>query len=142
MKKIISAILCITMMLSCVSAFAQTAATTEIYVDGVKLECDVAPIIENDRTLVPMRSIFEALGVTIHWDGETKTVFAKLDETVILLQIGNTLAFVNGEERHLDVPAQIVNDRTLVPARFASEALNAHVEWDDVNRVVNITTAN
>lgn len=142
MKKIISAILCITMMLSCVSAFETPAATTEIYIDGVKLECDVAPIIENDRTLVPMRSIFEALGATVHWDGETKTVFSKSDEVVILLQIGNATAFVNGEGYPLDVPAQIVNDRTLVPARFVSEALKAQVEWDDVNRIVNITTAN
>ncbi len=141
MKKIISAILLVAMILSLGIVFASDAET-EIFIDGTKLECDVAPIIENGRTLVPMRAIFEALGANVYWDDETKTVTAVAGGTVVILQIGNELAFVNSDSHTLDVPAQIVNDRTLVPARFASEALGAAVEWDETNRCVNVTTAN
>lgn len=142
MKKIIFAILFVLMILSCSLVFAETAIETEVFINGTKLECDVPPIIENGRTLVPMRAIFEALGANIHWDDETKTVTAIAGKTVVFIQIANKTAFVNGEERTLDVLARIVNDRTLVPLRFAGEALGAQVEWDETNRCVNITTAN
>ena len=140
MGRVISFFLLITIIFSCGTVFAETE--TEVFVNGAKLECDVAPIIENDRTLVPMRAIFEALGAHIHWDDETKTVTAVSDKTIVVIQIGNELAFVNNNSYTLDVPAQIKNDRTLVPARFTCEALNASVEWDEANRQVNITTSN
>lgn len=142
MKRLISALIVAAMMLSFTSVFATDAPSAEVFIDGTKLECDVPPIIENGRTLVPMRAIFEALGANVYWDADTKTVTAVAGGTVVILQIGNELAFVNSDSHTLDVPAQIINDRTLVPARFASEALNATVEWDETNRRVNVTTAN
>lgn len=125
---------------------AAIAASNEpsVYLDGEKMTFDVNPFIENDRTLVPFRAIFEAVGAKVEWDAETRTVIAARDKngetTVITLQIDST-AFVNSEEKTLDVPAKIVGDRTFVPLRFVVEALGEKVEWDNDNYSVVITTA-
>ena len=103
---------------------------------------DVEPFIEGDRTLVPMRAIFEAAGATISWDGETQTVivtYSVNDEAkFMVLQIGNENAFVGDETIALDVPAKIVNDRTFVPLRFVMETLGREVTWDPDTYTVDI----
>lgn len=101
---------------------------------------DVPPIIENDRVLVPMRAIFEALGATVDWDGNTKTVTAKKDDIEISMQIGNDILYKNSEKIALDVPAKIVDNRTIVPIRAVSEGLGARVEWNETARAVYIYT--
>ncbi len=106
------------------------------------LEFDVPPQIINSRTMVPMRKIFESLGAEVEWNGETKTVTAKIDETVVTMQIDNCTMSVNGEEILLDVPPQLINDRTIVPIRAASEGLGAHVEWYDITKTVSIQKEN
>ena len=100
------------------------------------------PILDNGRTLVPFRGIFEALGTNISWDSESQTVTAQRGMIVIQLTIGETTAYINKDAVELDVPAKIVNDRTLVPVRFVAESMNCIVEWDRVNLRVNITSDN
>ncbi len=109
-----------------------------VVLDGQMLQFDVPPVIENDRTLVPLRVIFEALGADVEWNGETQTVTAKRSDTEIKLIIGGE-AYVNGQAVELDVPAKIIEDRTLVPLRFVSEALGCQVDWDGVTRTVSIS---
>ncbi len=113
--------------------------TVRVILNGRMLQFDVPPIIENDRTLVPLRVIFEALGASVEWDGATQTVRAERDGTIIKLVIGG-MAYVNDQPVELDVPAKIVNDRTLVPLRFVSEALGCQVEWFGDTMTVNITS--
>ena len=100
-----------------------------VTVNGVPLTFDQPPIIANGRTMVPMRAIFEALETTVDWQVGKQTVTATKDETTIIITIGSSLAFVNGREHSLDVPPQLVNNRTLVPVRFISESLGAQVDW-------------
>lgn len=83
----------------------------------------------NNRVLVPMRSIFEAMGAEISWDGATSTATAVRGGIEVKVTIGSNVMYKNGQPISLDVPAQIVNDRTLVPVRAISEAFNATVEW-------------
>ncbi|MBE7059415.1 MAG: copper amine oxidase N-terminal domain-containing protein [Ruminococcaceae bacterium] len=105
--------------------------------DGKKIGFDQIPIIENGRTLVPLRAIFETLGATVDWDGATQTVTATKDDTKISLTIDNTLASKNGESITLDVPAKIVNGRTLVPVRFIADCFGVGVDWDaEMQRVI------
>lgn len=91
---------------------------------------EVPPTMDNNRILVPVRKIFEALGAEVSWEGETRTVIATKGKTKVELPIGSTRAKVNGKNVKLDVPAKIQEERTLVPLRFVSQALGGKVSWD------------
>ena len=144
MKKIIAAAL--TLALSVSSAAGLTAMAADdvtIQINGEELQIpqgDTKPFIENDRTLVPMRVIFEAFGATVEWDDATKTITAYEDrqDIEIKMQIGSDVFTVNDSDVKLDVPAQIVDGRTVVPLRAVSEGLNAEVKWDGETRTVYI----
>lgn len=111
-----------------------------VYCNEEKLWFDQPPIMESDRVLVPLRVIFETLGADIEWDGTTQTVTAVRGETNISLQIDSNMMYKNGEAIELDVPARLLNDRTLVPIRAVSEAMEAKVEWIQKDKTVVITT--
>jgi N-acetylmuramoyl-L-alanine amidase len=129
-------------------AFAANGADPEaepppvtLRIDGQFIPTDVAPVIVEGRTLVPARAVFEALGGSVLWDDSAypvQTVSVSCYETVVNLVIGSATAVVNGAETQLDVPAQIVNDRTLIPVRFVSESLGFVVRWDEAGRIVDI----
>ena len=114
MKKVFLGLLAALMLT--VPAFAHPLIT--VYVDGKQLSFDQPPIIQDDRTLVPMRKIFEALDAQVIWDEADQTVMAMHNEDIIMLQIGEAGLYKNGELVYtMSVPAQIINDRTLVPLR-------------------------
>ncbi len=95
-------------------------------------------MLVNDRTLVPMRAIFEALGADVSWNDAEKTVTAKKDEIVIVLKIGSEKFFKNLENVPLDTPAVIQNDRTYIPLRAVSEALENTVDWNGETKTITI----
>ena len=107
---------------------------------GELLTFDVPPMLVSDRTLVPLRAIFEALDTEVSYEDATRTVRAEKDGMTIELVIGELKARVNGEEKVLDVPSMEIDGRTLVPLRFVGEALGADVDWDGDNEVVFIYT--
>ena len=109
-----------------------------VRVNAKDIDFDQPPIIVDGRTLVPLRAIFEAMGATVDWDQDTQTVVSELDGIKISLQIGSNVLYRNGEPVELDVPAQVVNNRTLVPARAIAEAYDAYVGWDGVLKTVEI----
>jgi hypothetical protein len=113
----------------------------KVVVNGKRLIFDVAPEKRNNRTLVPLRAIFEALGAEVGWNGETNSITATLGGTVIELQVDNPVVRVNGKPMTLDQAPVLSGGRTLVPARFAGEALGAKVEWDEATQTVLITSA-
>ncbi len=149
--KILALTICILMASACV--FASDSATKlrdDIIVqlngeiidftdaNGDKVEAQIM----NDRTMVPMRKIFEVLGAEVEWDGENRIVTGKKEGTEIKLQIGNNIATKKISEEtkniELDVTPTIVNGRTLVPVRFIAESLDKKVGWDAENRAVII----
>lgn len=132
-KKIISLWLLLAMLIA--NSFA-----VNLYVDGGKLNPDVAPTIISGRTLVPLRSIFEALNASVTWDDATNTAVAQKGDTTVKVSINNKTAYVNSSAKTLDVPAQLINNRTMVPARFVSESLNARVLWDGNTETVYVIT--
>ena len=97
------------------------------------------PVIVNDRTLVPLRAIFEAMGAEVAWDDATKTVNATREDTTISLTIGSDQLYVNGEAVTIDVPAQIINDRTMIPVRAIAESFGCNVNWNQKAKRVAIT---
>lgn len=118
------------------TAYADDIAVT---VNGERVKFDQPPVIDNDRTLVPMRAIFEALGAEVEWSGETRTVTATKEDTVVVLTIGSTDMVVEDYIVKLDVPAKIISDRTMVPVRAISEALECEVEWNAEAKTVVIS---
>lgn len=108
-------------------------------INGKTVANDVAPKIVNDRTMLPIRFIAEALGAKVDWIEESQTVKITAENIDISLVIGETFATVNGEKIDLDSPSFIENDRTYLPIRFVSEKLGADVQWDDATQTVNIT---
>jgi len=111
----------------------------KVYVNGKKLEFDQPPVLLNDRTLVPVRAIFEELGAVVMWNDSTQTALAVKDDLQITIKIGVDVMMANDKEIALDVPAQLINDRTLVPLRAIAEALGNNVEWIEETQTVNIT---
>jgi N-acetylmuramoyl-L-alanine amidase len=110
-------------------------------IDERFVSTDVAPVIVEGRTLVPARVVFETLGGTVLWDDSgypVQSVSVSYRDASVLLTIGAATAVVNGAEAQLDVPAQIVNDRTLIPVRFVSESLGFTVRWDEAGRIVDV----
>ncbi|MDY3929185.1 MAG: copper amine oxidase N-terminal domain-containing protein [Clostridia bacterium] len=108
--------------------------------NGEKIKFDQIPVIENGRTLVPLRAIFEKIGADVEWDGDTQTITASKDNTEISLTIDNAEAVKNGEKVTLDVPAKIVNGRTLVPVRFVADCFGVDVQWDQTMQRVSLTS--
>ncbi len=119
------------------TAFAQDDIS--LYINGSKINCDVAPQLVNDRTLCPTRAIFDAFGASVEWDGAKKQVSIKKDDSEILLTVGVKTAYVNSQAVSLDCAPTIISDRCMVPIRFISETLGCNVKWDDKTKSVLIT---
>lgn len=100
---------------------------------------DVAPIIKNSRTMLPIRIIAENLGSTVTWDGNARKVTVTRNNIHIEIFIDSSYARVNGQTVILDSPAFISNNRTYLPVRFIAENLGATVIWDDYSREVIIS---
>lgn len=103
-----------------------------IDVNGKTITNDAAPIIRNDRTLIPIRFITESLGGKVDWNGVTKEVTLTIDGKEIKMTIGKTL------EKYGVAPI-IIDGRTFVPVRFVADELGAAVAWDDATKTVTIT---
>lgn len=119
------------------------ADEVKVMIGGSELqieEGDTKPFVIEGRTLVPMRAVFEALGANVEWNGDTETItaFDEKEGVEMGLSIGSDIMTVNGVSVTLDVPAQIVNDRTVVPIRAIAEGLNKKVEWSGETSTVYI----
>ena len=118
-----------------------------VLVDGNKLTFDQPPVIVNDRVLVPMRAIFEALGADVKWYEEDKTIISSKDclaiglvinvQQMYLAYIGYDTAF----ERVLDVSPMLIGDRTFIPLRAVADAFGASVDWIADSKAVIIKQA-
>ncbi|QPQ31637.1 copper amine oxidase N-terminal domain-containing protein [Lysinibacillus sp. JNUCC 51] len=144
MKKIwtmlLAAILIVPLVLQ--PATAQAAKAITIYVDGVQLKTDQPPVMVQGRVMLPLRAIFEALDASVDWDRKKQTVTATKGDTTVVLKIKSRLATINNQTVTLDVPAQILGGRTMVPVRFVSEALGQDVDWNSRSQVVTINSDN
>jgi hypothetical protein len=114
-----------------------------LVLNGTKFEAQanqMPPVIVESRTLVPVREVFELLGGSVSWDGNTRTVTISKDTTEVNLVIDSLSAKVNGVDTSLDVPAKIINDKTMVPVRFISENCGLNVDWNGETSTVTIST--
>lgn len=103
-----------------------------VNVDNEAVIYDAAPVIRNDRTLVPIRIVTETLGGKVDWNGATKEVTLHIDGKEIKMTVGKTL------EKYGVAPV-IIDGRTFVPVRFVADELGATVAWDNATKTVTIT---
>lgn len=96
------------------------------------------PFIENGRTMVPLRAVFEVMNCNVSWDQAKSSAIVKYEGTSISIAANSNTAYINGKATTLDVPAKLVNNRIMVPLRFISEAINKTVVWDHNNSTVLI----
>lgn len=128
-----------TMFASNIASFAANPEIT-VTLDGKILDFDVPPQIINDRTMVPVRKIFEKLNMTVEWNEDEQAVYAYKLGVFLKLPINSNTIYRNMVEQVTDVPAQIVYDRTLVPLRAVSELVGSDVIWDEKTNTVYINT--
>ena len=110
----------------------------KLYKGEEEVTLDVPAQIIGDRTMVPLRAIFEALGADVLWNAENRSITSTLGDVTIVITIDRKVMYKNGAEVLLDVPAQIVSDRTLVPVRAISESFGYKVDWDAKTHGVTI----
>jgi len=136
MKKAGMAIACVALIITLGAevAFAESAS---VVLNGSELTFDQPAIVEN-RTLVPLRAIFDELGAGIEWDQSTHIVTAVRGNITITIQIGSNILTKNGEQITLDVPPQIIDGRAMVPLRAIAESFGTEVGWDPTTRTVTI----
>lgn len=136
MKKL-AAVLCAVMLLP---AAASAEEDIKVFVNDNEVSFDQPPVIYNDRTMVPMRAVFESLGLTVQWFDDEQRITAFDDNVNITMFIGEEYIYVDGEGFEIDVAPMIINSRTLVPLRAIGESLGGSVEWYPESRTVTIDT--
>lgn len=113
----------------------------KIMINGERIYPDSAPLLVNDRTLVPIRAVAEAMGYSVEWIEESqRVIMTSMDgKTQLSFGIGDSYALKNLSERiSLDVPANIYGERTYLPLRAVAESMDAFVDWDDATQTVLI----
>ncbi|NLC11379.1 MAG: DUF1343 domain-containing protein [Firmicutes bacterium] len=119
---------------------AEYAPQIVVKVSGAPIEFDSPPFIDkNDRLMVPLRAIGEALGAVVHWDAGRRTVSVVRGEKKIIFTIGSAEALVNGKARAMDTVPVIKNNRTMLPLRYVGEFLGASVDWNGTWQIVHIS---
>lgn len=113
-----------------------------VFINGLKVDFskydNVMPVIENGRTLVPIRAVSETLKAEVEWYDDTQEITVTKGDIFVKMAIGNSKAYVNGSEQQLDTPPTIRNGRTLVPLRFIAEALRLKVDWNEDRHTITI----
>ena len=154
-KRILGLILSLAMIMAIIPT---SLAEDEIKItyNGEVIETDTPPVIIDGRTLVPARAVFERMGCEVEWVEELQLVrveygdikdYHYIPAILIAIEIESEIMekanmTYSGElNAHLEyitleVPAQIINDRTMIPVRAVSEAMDINVDWDGETRTV------
>lgn len=120
------------------AAMKELEAAPKVKYRDTYLAFEQPPVVQDDRTLIPIRFLFEQMGADVGWNQETQTATVSQNNTAIAFAINETDADINGQTVTMDVPAQLINGKTMVPVRFLSENLGYTVDWDGENRIITI----
>lgn len=129
-------VFCLFFSLITLNAFANNEIN--LWIDGNYVESDVAPFIEDSRTLVPLRVISENLGLEVEWNAKDKEVIISQGEDYFVFLIGENFYSKGDLKMEMDVAPKIVSERTFVPIRVIAELFDKEVNWDNENRTVVI----
>ncbi len=113
----------------------------KVMLDGEELDTENKVVMHNNRTMLPMREIFESLGAEVSWDESTKRASAKIGDDVVEIADEENVIYLNGEPVSIDVPGFIMDSKTYVPVRAVSEIFGYEVSWDSENGIVIINSS-
>lgn len=112
-----------------------------LYVNSKAIDTPAMPAIQFEgRVVVPAREVFSAAGATVNYQAEENKVYVHQGNTLIILGINSTEAWVNGQVATLDMPAKLINGKVMIPVRFIGEKLGFKVDWEDATRCIKIYT--
>lgn len=118
---------------------AYAAKEVKIEIDGKEMvPKDMPAVIIDGRTMLPMRQIAQELGCEVNWNEAAKQIYVMRGSDIVVFTVDSKTGYENGKEFTMDVPATIVNDRTMLPVRALADALHLNIKWDDPNRTVSI----
>ena len=113
----------------------------KVVVNGQPIEfIDQGPVIVDGRTLVPVRGVFEELNFDITWHGDIRQAVLRGDAGVIVITIDSSTFNTNGINYTLDVPAQIIGGRTMLPLRAVLESVGYTLDWEEATRTVLVSS--
>ena len=120
----------------------RTIPVENVFFKNRDVKFDTPPVIKEGRTLIPVRAITEAMGATVTWNSEEKLVTIVKDDKTIVFDLLNNITYVNDVEVAIDVPAGVMNNRTMVPLRFIAENLGLKVVWDEDTQTIEVDEDN
>ena len=157
MRKILSVVLSVAMLTSNLTACAaenDNAIKTDnisismqidnpvMTVNGENKDIDTdgtAPVIVNERTLIPIRTVIETMGGTVSWEHSTQTATLNYGDDEIRLIINSATAYLNDTPTTLDTAPTTINERTMLPIRFIAESFGFNVDWNEGQRTITIS---
>ncbi len=115
------------------------AKQIHLVVDGEEIKnLAMPPIIFQDYTLVPAKEVFEKMGAVVSWNDVKKEAYVGMGDNLVIIKANSTLAEVNGKQLEMQIPAKIINDKTMIPLSFVSQSLGFSVKWEDTTRTVAV----
>ena len=143
-KRIVTITIVLVLVMSLIPSIPMMTAQARdvrVTIDGSHVVFpDQQPVIVDGRTLVPVRGVFEALGFDVTWDSVTSAAILERLDYRIVIPIGSPTFSTNGRSHSLDVPAQLMNNRTMLPLRFPLESVGYELDWDSSTWTVIIST--
>ena len=145
-KRVIVFIAILTAFLSFYSFAQNTVAnedqiqTVKIKVNGKTLVSEYSAVLSQGTTIVPLRAVMEALECNVEWENEAQSITISKNDTIIKMQIGSNVMFVNGTKKEIPIPAQLIGNTTYIPIRAVSESIGATVGWESSDFSAGIST--
>ena len=136
--RFLSAVLALSFAVSC-PIYAKAEQNIIIKLDNNTLSTNTAPYVLSKTVMIPMRSVFEAMGAEVSWDGETRAVMSKCDDAITKIIVGSKEVLVNEEAYTLDLAPAIETGNTMVPLSLLEKAFACTVEWNEVTEMINIS---
>ena len=139
LKYYVVSLIVFTILIGISTISALVATDIVVMIDSQRIEfLDQQPVIIDGRTLVPVRGVFEQLGFEVSWNPETQQATLTGDD-VVIITIGSNVFTTNGMPGFLDVPAQTLEGRTLLPIRHVLESVGFTLTWDGNESTIHIT---
>ncbi len=107
-------------------------------INNSKVNIPSPPVIRDNRTLIPIREVIEALGGQVMWNDKNQKITVNLSDKKLILTIDSLACELNGQLIKTDVAPQMINEKIYLPLRFVCESVGAKVLWEELAQKITI----